>query len=65
MQLAVTRPGLSVSLTLFGPAPVIPPEREQVIESYGSVFEPTATGSYLIDNWNYLHKLGAVADSGV
>ena len=62
VQLAATRPALSGSVTLFGPAPLRPDEREEASKSYGAVFEPTASGGYLLDNWDYLRKLGATAD---
>ena len=62
VQLAIARAALPISLTLFGPAPLRPPERKEASKSYGSVFEPTATGGYLLDNWDYLRKLGATAD---
>ena len=62
VQLAAARPTLPASVTLFGPAPLTPDERAEASKSYGAVFEPTVTGSYLLDNWDYLRKLGATAD---
>ncbi len=62
VQLAVSRPALPISLTLFGPAPLTPDERQEAAKSFGTAIEPTATGGYLIDHWDYLRTLGATAD---
>lgn len=62
VELAARHPQLAVSLTLAGPVPLTAEERVEFSKHFGTPFQPTSTGAYLLDNWDYLRKLGAEAD---
>lgn len=62
VQLAVDRPALAKSLTLVGPVMLSDEERVSFSRSFGAPFTPTVSGSYLLDNWEYLRALGADRD---
>lgn len=50
------------SLAMVGPVPLTADERLEFSKHFGSPFTPVSSGAYLLDNWDYLRKLGADAD---
>ncbi|QMW23077.1 alpha/beta fold hydrolase [Sandaracinobacteroides saxicola] len=62
VELAARHPALAQSLTMAGPVPLTPEERAEFAKHFGTPFTPRASGGYLLDNWHYLHNLGAHAD---
>ncbi len=62
VQLAADRPALARSLTLVGPVMLTADERKTFSQSFGTPFTPTVSGSYLLENWEYLRALGADRD---
>ena len=61
-ELAATHPGIAKTVTLIGPVPLTAEERQAFSKHFGIPFTPTVTGSYLMDNWHYLDRLGAHHD---
>lgn len=62
VEMAARYPEMARSLTMCGPVPLTPEERVEFSKHFGSPFAPTISGSYLMDNWEYLRALGAAAD---
>lgn len=62
VEIAHAHPDQLVSLTLIGPVPLTAEERIEFSKHFGIPFTPTVSGSYLLDNWEYLRNLGAHAD---
>nr|WP_047170023.1 alpha/beta hydrolase [Sphingomonas sp. Y57] len=61
-EMAARYPALAKSVTLVGPVPLTPDERVEFSRHFGAPFTPTLSGSYLLDNWEYLRALGAHGD---
>jgi pimeloyl-ACP methyl ester carboxylesterase len=61
-EMAARYPELAKSVTLIGPVPLTAEERVEFSKHFGTPFTPTITGSYLMDNWHYIDRLGAHAD---
>ena len=51
-----------LSMILVGPFPLTPEEREEFRPMFSKPIEPNKDGSYLIETWDYLRKLGADND---
>lgn len=62
VELAARHPQLAASLTMIGPVPLTEAERQEFAKHFGLPFHPTISGSYLLDNWEYLRNLGAHTD---
>lgn len=62
VELAVRHPDLVQSLTMIGPVPLTADERIEFSKHFGLPFTPTASGAYLLENWDYLRALGAHRD---
>lgn len=62
VEMAARHPELAKSLTLIGPVPLTDAERVEFSQHFGTPFNPVASGSYLLENWEYLRNLGANAD---
>lgn len=62
VEMAARYPDLAKSLTLAGPVPLTAEERVEFSKHFGTPFTPTVSGSYLLDNWDYLRALGAHND---
>lgn len=62
VEMAARNPGVAASLTLAGPVPLTAEERQEFSKHFGTPFMPATSGGYLLDNWDYLRKLGAEAD---
>ena len=62
VEMAARHPELAASLTMVGPVPLTGDERVEFSKHFGTPFTPVASGSYLLDNWDYLRNLGAHAD---
>ncbi|KPF80621.1 alpha/beta fold hydrolase [Novosphingobium sp. AAP93] len=62
VELAARQPDLVASLTMIGPVPLTTEERVEFSKYYGVPFSPVVSGSYLLENWEYLRQLGAHAD---
>lgn len=62
VEMAVADPALVQSLTLIGPVPLTADERLEFSKHFGTPFTPVVSGSYLLENWEYLRNLGAHAD---
>lgn len=60
-ELAARYAGLAESVSLVGPVPLTEEERIEFSKHFGTPFETTVSGSYLMDNWHYLDRLGAHA----
>ncbi|MBL0923097.1 MAG: alpha/beta fold hydrolase [Sphingomonadaceae bacterium] len=56
------QPDLAQSISLFGPVPLTAEERVEFSKHFGTPFTPVISGSYLLENWEYLRNLGAHAD---
>lgn len=62
VEMAARYPDLAQSLTLIGPVPLTDEERVEFSKHFGTPFQPTISGSYLLENWEYLRNLGAHQD---
>ena len=62
VELATITPQLPQKMALIGPVPLTAEERLEFSKHFGTPFTPTVSGSYLMDNWEYLKNLGAHAD---
>jgi pimeloyl-ACP methyl ester carboxylesterase len=62
VELAARNPELAQSLTLIGPVPLTEEERLEFSKHFGLPFTPNVSGSYLLENWEYLRALGAHKD---
>lgn len=62
VEMAARHPELAQSLTLIGPVPLTAEERVEFSKHFGLPFQPTISGSYLLENWEYLRNLGAHRD---
>lgn len=62
VELAARYPDLVASLVMVGPVPLTEAERQEFAKHFGLPFTPTASGGYLLDNWEYLRALGADQD---
>lgn len=62
VEMAARFPELAASLTLIGPVPLTEEERQEFAKHFGLPFTPVVSGSYLLENWEYLRNLGAHAD---
>jgi pimeloyl-ACP methyl ester carboxylesterase len=62
VELAARYPELAQTLTMVGPVPLTDAERVEFSKHFGTPFTPVVSGSYLLENWEYLRKLGAHAD---
>lgn len=62
VELAARQPELVQSLTMIGPVPLTAEERIEFSKHFGTPFTPTTSGSYLLENWEYLRNLGAHRD---
>jgi len=59
VELAARHPALVRSLTMVGPVPLTDAERVEFSKHFGTPFTPVISGSYLLENWEYLRALGA------
>jgi pimeloyl-ACP methyl ester carboxylesterase len=55
-------PGFSDRLALIGPVSLTVDERLEFSKHFGTPFTPVVSGSYLLENWEYLRNLGADPD---
>lgn len=55
-------PAFAERMALIGPVPLTPEERLEFSKHFGTPFTPVVSGSYLLENWEYLRNLGAHAD---
>lgn len=62
VELAARHPEMAASLTMLGPVPLTAEERLEFSKHFGTPFHPNVSGSYLLDNWEYLRNLGAHVD---
>ncbi len=62
VELTARHPELVRSLTMIGPVPLTDEERVEFSKHFGIPFSPVVSGSYLLENWEYLRNLGAHAD---
>lgn len=62
VEMAGSEPALAATLTLLGPVPLTAEERVEFSKHFGTPFAPVVSGSYLLENWEYLRNLGAHAD---
>ena len=62
VELAARYPESIRSVSLIGPVPLTEDERTEFSRHFGIAFTPTVSGSYLLENWEYLRKLGADRD---
>jgi pimeloyl-ACP methyl ester carboxylesterase len=62
VEISKTNKDLIASMILIGPFPLTFSEREEFRPAFSTPISPNADGSYLIDTWNYLAKLGANKD---
>ena len=62
VEMVARHPELARSLTMVGPVPLTDAERLEFAKHFGIPFTPVISGSYLLDNWEYLRNLGAHAD---
>lgn len=62
VEMVGKEPGLAATLTLLGPVPLTEDERIEFSKHFGTPFTPTISGSYLLENWEYLRNLGAHTD---
>lgn len=65
VELAALRPARVRSLALIGPVPLTAEERQQFSTLFGAPFVPVASGSYLVDVWEYLRSAGGGVDLAV
>jgi len=57
VEIAARHPEIVQSLTMVGPVVITEEERSAYSKVLGPPFEPTISGSYLLDNWDYLRNL--------
>jgi len=62
VEMAARHPEEVASLTMIGPVPLTAEERLEFSRHFGTPFHPVSSGSYLLENWDYLRKLGADSD---
>lgn len=62
VEIAAARAERIPSATLLGPVPLTLEERLEFAKHFGHAFTPVASGSYLLENWEYLRNLGAHVD---
>jgi pimeloyl-ACP methyl ester carboxylesterase len=62
VEMAARYPDLAKTLTMVGPVPLTDDERIEFSKHFGTPFSPVVSGSYLLENWEYLRNLGAHAD---
>lgn len=62
LDMAHAHPGFATRLALIGPVPLTAEERLEFSKHFGTPFTPVVSGSYLLENWEYLRNLGAHAD---
>jgi pimeloyl-ACP methyl ester carboxylesterase len=62
VEMAARHPEMARSLTMIGPVPLTDEERLEFSKHFGIPFQPVVSGSYLLENWEYLRMLGAHAD---
>lgn len=62
VEMAARHPEFARSLTMVGPVPLTDAERIEFSKHFGTPFTPVVSGSYLLENWEYLRNLGANAD---
>lgn len=62
VEIAARHPDRVASLTMIGPVPLTAEERLEFSKYFGTPFQPNVSGSYLLENWEYLRNLGAHAD---
>jgi pimeloyl-ACP methyl ester carboxylesterase len=62
VDIADQDPAFVERMALIGPVPLTPEERHEFSLHFGTPFTPVVSGSYLLDNWEYLRNLGAHAD---
>jgi pimeloyl-ACP methyl ester carboxylesterase len=62
VEMAARHPNLAKTLTMVGPVPLTEEERVEFSNYFGIPFTPVISGSYLLENWEYLRHLGADAD---
>jgi pimeloyl-ACP methyl ester carboxylesterase len=62
VEMAARYPALARTLTMIGPVPLTDEERVEFSKHFGIPFTPVVSGSYLLENWEYLRNLGAHAD---
>ena len=62
VELATLQPRLAQKMALIGPVPLTAEERLEFSKHFGTPFTPNVSGSYLLENWEYLRNLGAHAD---
>jgi pimeloyl-ACP methyl ester carboxylesterase len=55
-------PAFAERIALIGPVPLTAEERLEFSKHFGTPFTPVVSGSYLLENWEYLRNLGAHAD---
>jgi pimeloyl-ACP methyl ester carboxylesterase len=61
-EMAARYPDMAKTLSLIGPVPLTAEERLEFSKHFGIPFTPTVTGSYLMDNWHYIDRLGGHHD---
>lgn len=62
VEVAARWPELVASLSMIGPVPLTPEERDEFRKGYMEPFAPDANADYLRSTWEYLEALGAGAD---
>jgi pimeloyl-ACP methyl ester carboxylesterase len=62
VDMADQDPAFAARMALIGPVPLTPEERLEFSQHFGTPFTPVVSGSYLLENWEYLRNLGAHAD---
>jgi pimeloyl-ACP methyl ester carboxylesterase len=62
VEIAARNPDAVASLAMIGPVPLTAEERLEFSKHFGTPFTPVVSGSYLLENWEYLRNLGAHAD---
>lgn len=62
VDLAARYPSLVKTLSMVGPVLLTPEERTEFSRHFGAPFTPTVSGSYLLENWEYLRALGGDRD---
>lgn len=62
LDMVDANPGFATKLALIGPVPLTAEERHEFSKHFGTPFTPVVSGSYLLENWEYLRNLGAHAD---
>jgi pimeloyl-ACP methyl ester carboxylesterase len=62
VEIAAAQPDAVQTISLIGPVPLTAEERLEFSKHFGHPFTPVVSGSYLLENWDYLRNLGAHAD---